>query len=353
MPPGPVRGTGRSGPRHMVEPSRGPDVPLEPLAARPLSQPHPDRLSPSRPDYGEILAAHLAALRVGASTYVDPAVGADGTHRRLPGQPGLLLRLGLSTLSLRDLSVSRPGHGHRRCDDPYAQPGSRRRESSHGMSDTSQGPGWWLASDGKWYPPEQWTGPPNTSPPMAPACPADRRPRRRSRGRLTRAGGQPGRRASGQPGRPGRAAGAASRDAAGLRHHPWPGSAPPAQPGYGTNPYGAAPYGQPGYGAAYGQPASSPRAAPRPTGSPSPRSSAPSSASSSSPSSWPSSSASWPGPRYRNSGGRQKGDGLAIAGIIIGFAWVAFYVLIIILGAVEQQLQHLGHQPARSIGHIA
>ena len=23
------------------------------------------------------------------------------------------------------------------------------------MSDTSQGPGWWQASDGKWYPPEQ------------------------------------------------------------------------------------------------------------------------------------------------------------------------------------------------------
>ena len=29
------------------------------------------------------------------------------------------------------------------------------------MSDTSQGPGWWLASDGKWYPPELWTGPPD------------------------------------------------------------------------------------------------------------------------------------------------------------------------------------------------
>jgi hypothetical protein len=29
----------------------------------------------------------------------------------------------------------------------------------HGMSNTSQGPGWWLASDGKWYPPELWTGP--------------------------------------------------------------------------------------------------------------------------------------------------------------------------------------------------
>jgi Domain of unknown function (DUF4190) len=28
------------------------------------------------------------------------------------------------------------------------------------MSDVSQGSGWWLASDGKWYPPETWTGPP-------------------------------------------------------------------------------------------------------------------------------------------------------------------------------------------------
>ncbi len=27
------------------------------------------------------------------------------------------------------------------------------------MSDVSQGPGWWLASDGKWYPPEQSAGP--------------------------------------------------------------------------------------------------------------------------------------------------------------------------------------------------
>jgi Domain of unknown function (DUF4190) len=32
------------------------------------------------------------------------------------------------------------------------------------MSDTSQGPGWWLASDGKWYPPELWTGPPEARP---------------------------------------------------------------------------------------------------------------------------------------------------------------------------------------------
>jgi len=59
----------------MVEPSRGPDFPVEALAARPLSQPHPDRLPPTRPDYGEILAVHGAALRADANTYVDPESG--------------------------------------------------------------------------------------------------------------------------------------------------------------------------------------------------------------------------------------------------------------------------------------
>jgi hypothetical protein len=34
------------------------------------------------------------------------------------------------------------------------------------MSDASQGPGWWLASDGKWYPPE--TAPQATPPPPLP-----------------------------------------------------------------------------------------------------------------------------------------------------------------------------------------
>lgn len=33
------------------------------------------------------------------------------------------------------------------------------------MSDTSQGPGWWQASDGKWYPPEQAPGAAPTGPP--------------------------------------------------------------------------------------------------------------------------------------------------------------------------------------------
>jgi len=33
------------------------------------------------------------------------------------------------------------------------------------MSDTSQGPGWWIASDGRWYPPELHPGAPATVPP--------------------------------------------------------------------------------------------------------------------------------------------------------------------------------------------
>jgi hypothetical protein len=42
------------------------------------------------------------------------------------------------------------------------------------MSDSSQGPGWWLASDGKWYPPEATPAaatPPPTDPPPAAAAP--------------------------------------------------------------------------------------------------------------------------------------------------------------------------------------
>ena len=51
------------------------------------------------------------------------------------------------------------------------------------MSDTSQGPGWWLASDGKWYPPEQAPG---TQAPQPPPWP----------------GSQPGQPQWGQPGQP-------------------------------------------------------------------------------------------------------------------------------------------------------
>jgi hypothetical protein len=40
------------------------------------------------------------------------------------------------------------------------------------MSDQSQGPGWWVASDGRWYPPEQhpnYTPPASSLPPPPPA----------------------------------------------------------------------------------------------------------------------------------------------------------------------------------------
>jgi hypothetical protein len=47
----------------------------EPLAARPLTRPHPDRLSPNHPDYETIVRAHATALRAGADTYVDPPSG--------------------------------------------------------------------------------------------------------------------------------------------------------------------------------------------------------------------------------------------------------------------------------------
>jgi hypothetical protein len=46
-----------------------------PLAERPLSEPHPDRLPRFRPDYSEIIAAHNEALAAGRDSYVDPSSG--------------------------------------------------------------------------------------------------------------------------------------------------------------------------------------------------------------------------------------------------------------------------------------
>jgi hypothetical protein len=74
------------------------------------------------------------------------------------------------------------------------------------MSDTSQGPGWWLASDGKWYPPEAWTGPPRQSDAAAAATPS-----------------YPGGPPAGNP--------------SGVAYPGWAGSQP-----YGYQPYGAPPY---------------------------------------------------------------------------------------------------------------
>lgn len=47
---------------------------MEP-ADRPLEQPHPDRLSPARPDYAAILEAHRVALAAGEAGYEDPTSG--------------------------------------------------------------------------------------------------------------------------------------------------------------------------------------------------------------------------------------------------------------------------------------
>jgi hypothetical protein len=39
--------------------------------------------------------------------------------------------------------------------------------------------------------------------------------------------------------------------------------------------------------------------------------------------------------QIRQSGGTQGGDGLALAGIIVGFAWIGLFVILIIVGAAN------------------
>jgi hypothetical protein len=46
-----------------------------PLAARPLSEPHPSRLDPHDPERDTIIAAHAEALQAGAAGYLDPRSG--------------------------------------------------------------------------------------------------------------------------------------------------------------------------------------------------------------------------------------------------------------------------------------
>jgi hypothetical protein len=50
-------------------------LPPEKLADRPLTEPHPDRLSPDDPALSQIIRAHADALASGADTYVDPLTG--------------------------------------------------------------------------------------------------------------------------------------------------------------------------------------------------------------------------------------------------------------------------------------
>ncbi|MET8268342.1 DUF5522 domain-containing protein [Micromonospora arida] len=47
----------------------------KPLADRPLTEPHPSRLSSEHPDRPRILAAHTAALAAGEAGYLDPESG--------------------------------------------------------------------------------------------------------------------------------------------------------------------------------------------------------------------------------------------------------------------------------------
>jgi Domain of unknown function (DUF4190) len=157
-------------------------------------------------------------------------------------------------------------------------------DHGHGMSDTSQGPGWWLASDGKWYPPELWTGPPAAGSPQ-----------------------------TAQPGavRPNEVAG------------PTPVGAPQYPTQYPTTGYSQFPSNQPGVrtrtnglavaslvcaiagflffipailGIIFGFVARS---------------------------------------QIRQSGGRQGGDGLAVAGILVGFAWVVLFIIVFVVSAAS------------------
>jgi hypothetical protein len=160
------------------------------------------------------------------------------------------------------------------------------------MSDTSQGPGWWLASDGRWYPPETWTGPPSQAPqvPQTPET-ADLR---------------------------------STPQAAASSDVPYPSYPTYGTPSYGTPTYGATPHWQQG--------------PPRP---------------STNGFAIASLVCSCAGPFFlgigcilgivfgfvarsqiRQSNGSQGGSGLALAGIIVGFSLIVLFVLAVILIAV-------------------
>ena len=182
------------------------------------------------------------------------------------------------------------------------------------MSDTSQGHGWWLASDGKWYPPELWTGPPNSGPPNS--GPPSAGPPSSGTPNSGTAGA-----AIGQPVMPAYPARAPVYGAA--------GTVPPGQPGFGAGSpfagYGYAPHSP---NAPYDQPVQR-----RTNGL-----------------AIASLICSCAGvfflpavlgvvfgfvarSQITRSNGLQRGGGLAIAGIIVGFGWLALVVLGIALGA--------------------
>ncbi len=182
-----------------------------------------------------------------------------------------------------------------------------------------------MASDGKWYPPELWTGPPNTGPPMAGPG---------TTGGVEASAGEPGQAQS------------------------YPGSAP-SYPGSAPS--------YPGSAQSY------PSQAPVPTGSPYPAAGYP-------PQGYSQQGQYQPYGQYpqygtgvkktnglaiaslvcgcagflffvpailaivfgfiaraqiRQSAGTQGGDGLALAGILVGFAWIALFIIVIIVTAAS------------------
>jgi hypothetical protein len=50
-------------------------VPVEDLADRPLTEPHPARLAAGHPRRAQILSRHAAALAAGEPGYLDPDTG--------------------------------------------------------------------------------------------------------------------------------------------------------------------------------------------------------------------------------------------------------------------------------------
>jgi len=183
------------------------------------------------------------------------------------------------------------------------------------MSDTSQGPGWWLASDGKWYPPELWTGPPAAGPTALSAPTAGSVPTAAPAGPgPSWQYGAPGAFGTGAPGpygygSPGETPG-----------EPGPaGGGPPLAGGYGPGPYpyaAATPRKTNGLavaslvcsivglflltailGVVFGFVARS---------------------------------------QIRSSRGTQQGEGLAIAGIVVGCCWLAFFVVDIAINVGHQ-----------------
>jgi hypothetical protein len=180
------------------------------------------------------------------------------------------------------------------------------------MSDTSQGPGWWLASDGKWYPPELWTGPPGTGPAAPTVAPA-------------------------QP-----AYGAAQPSSAypTVAPGPYPGAA--AGPGYGQ------PYG-------YGQP--------MPYSAPAKRKSNGLAIASLICSCAGIFLVGIPAvlgiifgfvarAQIRRSNGAQGGDGLALAGIIVGFGVLALVVIVLAVAGSRNNDQNTGLVSVLSFGHL-